>query len=612
MTASKKKAKNKSKKKAAPAPALVPEKITQAHQLKAHQVKLREIIESLKNIPELENSLLQAEELLLSLQRNYDFEMIPVVVPPSSDEIKSQLRAGEFNQRNSVKEAFNMLDNLGNPTQLFAEHVDVGIRQLVAQRAHLSGSVGVFPPFSLSEDGFSSRSVYDLVSEKIVSMMPNRISLDDFRASGKTLEQAEAEQQRRRHEDELIQEKARMILTKKGITPLTLFSEFLNAMAADGDQHFLNNQAVPGLKFEQCSDFVLPLRVNGNHYTLVVVHTSLVEGERRADIHYYDPMGNPLSNEASLVLIKFFTDRGFKNVTYHPMAAPRDQQSGDGVNCGVFVAFKSIDMLNATFDNPERFVTTLTAENYTQKIHNFRYILAERLRTAGMVINTDGLYPEEAIPAADLIPADPIPADPMPVESAAAPMPMVATPIPATPKQIPASESYFSRITKSAFNCFMKGVDYVVRALIWLENRFTPKIAIAIVSILPVVICGTVVLSVMYFPAMMLKVAQLAELAQAAGPLLGTLPMGPLGAIAFLVATCLAGAGLQGYFFKAQAEAVPQDAPSQPPSAAPQVALPQSRTLLPAQTLHNSAAARVTEVPSSPPKPPAPQVTLRA
>lgn len=279
-----------------------------------------------------------------------------------------------------------------------AEHVDGMLHYLVSQRNHLSNSVAIFPVFSKDVIYLQAQTyVYKLLKrdprcEGLVPSndpLPERSALED---DIEALEERDWEERRRNAQEKALRQKADEVLENNGISDEILFHWFLEAMS-DSANNILKN------RFRNCSQFIIPLRINNNHYTTAVVQAKgRTRNNKSVDIRYYDSKGEDLDDSYQTSLLTFFTEKGY-DVNYECIS--ENEQKYENNNCALFAALKSIDMANENVENDERLlqVADLNKEEYQQFFKAQRFNAVQVLAANGFNISADdSISPQQKKP----------------------------------------------------------------------------------------------------------------------------------------------------------------------------------------------------------------------
>lgn len=281
---------------------------------------------------------------------------------------------------------------------LDTQHVEGTIQSLVAEKPKLRNTVGVFPVFTietmehLAQDAAEIKIIQDLGLPTrrtpagdvalIERPLPSIVGLNK-----KQLAAREKELNKRNKEAQERREQASEILAENDMTTNELFQLFLEAMA-DSEHAFLGNPKTPNLRFDDCTQFIIPIRKNANHYTTAVVHLYEEEDTWIADIKYYDSMGGEMDDNLQAQLIAFFTSRGYE--PQYKCVSESDQKEGH--NCSIFASFKSIDIANENIGEEDRLLDKLTDDNYEQRMNYYRYIVTLKLKEMGQNVSaSEGL-----------------------------------------------------------------------------------------------------------------------------------------------------------------------------------------------------------------------------
>ncbi|MCS5711204.1 hypothetical protein [Candidatus Berkiella aquae] len=272
-------------------------------------------------------------------------------------------------------------------SQFEAEHVNGMLRYLIGQRPHFANQIGIFPVFN--QDAF-----YRLAQDQLIKKMLNHpdyqylvkdttplIELSDCLDFPELWEKRNTEEVHRTWQDQEAIRVAGDILDHQGTTDEVMLEWYLESIAAS-PLAFLGNMNQQDMAFKNCSQFIIPLRIDGVHYTVAIVDCT---AEDTAHIKYYDSMGHDLQDYLKQQLINFFENH-FADVTYECVSK---HEQKDGYNCGIFASFKAIDLININTQRSERLLPNLNTQEYHALFNYFRNQVAEMLRLSGCNIELD-------------------------------------------------------------------------------------------------------------------------------------------------------------------------------------------------------------------------------
>lgn len=270
-----------------------------------------------------------------------------------------------------------------------AEHVNGILRYLVGKRPHFADNVAIFPVYN--PDAFY-RLAQDLVVSKMLQLPKYKhlvkdktplIEISECLGDEDLLEQRNAEEAFRNEQDNQANEIAGTLLAEIGMTTDVMLQWYLDSIAKNPTS-LVGNKTNPLLHFADCSQFVIPFRKDENHYTVAVVNcVSDEEDSGIANIQYYDSLGDDLPESEAEQLCDFFRDQNFDEVNYDCVSV---KEQREGHNCGIFAAFKAIDLLNDNTEQEERLIPNLEIileSEYCALFNYFRNRVVEMLRKSG-------------------------------------------------------------------------------------------------------------------------------------------------------------------------------------------------------------------------------------
>lgn len=281
---------------------------------------------------------------------------------------------------------------------LDTQHVEGTIQSLVAEKPKLRNTVGIFPIFTIEIMEYLAQNAAEEKVIQDLGLPTRRTPAGDLVLVEKPLPSIEGlnkrqlaarekEHNKRIKEAQERREKAAELLDENDMTTNELFQLFLEAMA-DSEHPFLGNPKTPNIRFDDCTQFIIPIRKNANHYTTAVVHVYQEEGNWIANIKYYDSMGGEMDDNLQAQLVAFFTSRGYE--PQYECVSESDQK--EGYNCSIFASFKSIDIANENIGEEDRLLDKLTDDNYEQRMNYYRYIVTLKLKEMGQNVSpSEGL-----------------------------------------------------------------------------------------------------------------------------------------------------------------------------------------------------------------------------
>lgn len=328
---------------------------------------------------------------------NTDIDLSDIIITKS--DIKAKIDKYIINQRKicfGIHPTIQAVPSqIGENDCLDAEHVDGLLHYLVSNRNHLKNSVAIFPVYNADAIAFQAQTfVYkklkvDLRCQHLVPsnvVLPERSTLEPD-----ALEERDKEERKRNAQETALRQKADEVLANNNITEEKLFQWFLEAMT-ESTYNLLGN------RFRNCTQCIIPIRIDNGHYTTAVTHMTGRTTNKNANITYYDSKGHELYDTYQASLCAFFTDKGY-DINYEDIS--ENDQKYDGVNCGLFASLKSIDIANNNVGHNETLLDLdeLTEEEYKQYFRTQRYQAVQILSSNGFNISADeSIHPDTPKP----------------------------------------------------------------------------------------------------------------------------------------------------------------------------------------------------------------------
>lgn len=310
--------------------------------------------------------------------------------------VKAQLIQNLRDQRQAYLEGLAGEEQEAVPTEmeedtwLDAEHVDIAIQSLVAERNHLKNSVGICPVFNADAAKQAAQNIaIDFMktqpeNERLFRVLPPLPSKAGLR--GKALTDRNKEERRRNLLHKLINRRASDMVKQEGLDERFFF---LHLEGVTENQALLGNPAKRNLPLKDCQQLIIPIRHHENHYTVAVVHFKKENRKRIANIKYYDSMGGDLDDDLKTQLVQFLNSKGYdpqyENYSFD------DQR--EGYNCSIFASYGSIDLANLNAGNDENFleeIDGLDEEAYKERLDGLRQnIMIKLMQRMNITLSPD-------------------------------------------------------------------------------------------------------------------------------------------------------------------------------------------------------------------------------
>lgn len=325
------------------------------------------------------------------------FELSAAIFPLSA-EIEKQIKENIINAIWEQRQAYQVMtpaDTQAVPSEididswLDAEHVEGTIRELVGIRSYLK-KVGVFPVYNndyiyqVAQITVYYRIIHEPVYQEMLPSqepLPERQAIinSDLTPLQKTaqIEARDQEEKKRFQQEKALQKLADQTLATWGVTNQTLLLWYLEAIASS-DHHFLAHAQSVHLTWNECEQFIIPLRKDEIHYTVVVVHFV----NAMASIRYYDSKGQDIPQYVLDALVFLFDRWGYE--VYYSSAAKDEQR--DWYNCGIFASLKAIELASENVGQVENLLNDLNRKNYDTAFQYYRHLIALLLEKNGFNI----------------------------------------------------------------------------------------------------------------------------------------------------------------------------------------------------------------------------------
>lgn len=302
---------------------------------------------------------------------------------------KSITREGlSATEKQASSECKGAEDVIGSSTYLNREHVHGVAVYCVGERAHLREKVGVFPTIHLTEIVMQAREVayHKIVAhEAYKDKLPSKAPLLE-KSQCKSSEELEARNKEEKHrnalEKELNERESIRVLAHNKYTLPRLVQTFLEAMSEG--KGLLGNPYKRDLTFDECSQFIIPMRTGENyqnwsdtHYDVMVV--KLNRESKKAEMTFYDSLCWKLGPLYQRALENFFKAKGFE-VSLNDVSS-RDQM--DGYNCGMFAALKGVEIASQNEGVEEKLIASFKEGDYQKTANNFRCLFGYSLQAMG-------------------------------------------------------------------------------------------------------------------------------------------------------------------------------------------------------------------------------------